>query len=66
MNKLNKLFNLINYYNRFAKAILISEDENYFFYKINDGYVSEVRKIDLESMDTNDLMNEAKYIIRTY
>ena len=66
MTKLNKLFCLIRHFNRYASAELINENENYYFYKINDGYVTEILKDSLDKMDVNELASEAQYILKTY
>ena len=66
MKKLNKLFCLIKHFNRYANAELINEDGNYYFYKINNGYVTEILKDSLDKMDVNELASEAQYILRTY
>ena len=66
MKKLNKLFGLIRHFNRYASAELINENENYYFYKINDGYVTEILKDSLDKMDVNELASEAQYVLRTY
>ena len=66
MNNLNKLFCLIKHFNSYANAELINEDETYYFYKINKGYVAEILKSSLNKMDVNELASEAKYILRSY
>ena len=66
MNKLNKLFTLINHFNRYAKTELISENENYYFYKINNGYAAEILKDSLSKMSIDELAAESRYILKTY
>ena len=66
MKQLNKLFCLIKHFNRYANAELINEDENYYFYNINKGYVTEILKDSLNKMDVDELASEAKYILRSY
>ena len=66
MKQLNKLFCLIKHFNRYANAELINEDENYYFYSINKGYVTEILKDSLNPMTVDELAAEAKYILRTY
>tara|TARA_Y100000310_G_scaffold132229_1_gene131288 strand:- start:66 stop:266 length:201 start_codon:yes stop_codon:yes gene_type:complete len=66
MSNLNKLFCLIKHFNRYANAELINEDENYYFYKINNGYVTEILKSSLNKMNVDEIAAESKYILRTY
>ena len=66
MTNLNKLFSLIRHLNRYANAEFIEENENYYFYKINRGYVAEILKDSLNKMDVDELYSEAQYILRTY
>ena len=66
MNNLNKLFCLIKHFNRYANAELINEDDNYYFFKINTGYVTEISKDSLNKMNVDELASEAKYILRSY
>ena len=66
MKQLNKLFCLIKHFNRYANAELINEDENYYFYNINKGYVTEILKDSLNKMNVDELASEANYILRTY
>jgi len=66
MNNLNKLFCLIKHFNRYANAELINEDDNYYFFKINTGYVTEISKDSLNKMNVDELASEAKYILRAY
>ena len=66
MNNLNKLFCLIKHFNRYANAELINEDDNYYFFKINTGYVTEISKDSLNKMNVDELASEANYILRTY
>ena len=66
MKQLNKLFCLIKHFNRYANAELINEDESYYFYSINKGYVTEILKDSLNKMDVDELTTEAKYILRSY
>ena len=66
MTKLNKLFCLIRHFNRYANAELINEDEKYYFFKINEGYVTEILKDSLNKMSVDELASEANYILRTY
>jgi len=51
MKQLNKLFCLIKHFNRYANAELINEDESYYFYSINKGYVTEILKDSLNKME---------------
>ena len=66
MNNLNKLFCLIKHFNRYANAELINEDDNYYFFKINTGYITEISKDSLNKMNVDELASEANYILRTY
>jgi len=66
MKQLNRLFCLIKHFNRYANAELINEDENYYFYNINKGYVTEILKDSLNKMDVDELAAEANYILRSY
>ena len=63
MNKLLKLFAHIRFFNRFAVPKFISEDSNYYYFRINKNYVTEISKNYLKKLNSIQLIFEAKYIL---
>jgi len=66
MNKLNKLFREITATNPFAVPELVNEDTNYYYFKINNGWITEISKDRLDELGEFQLYIEAKYIIDNY
>ena len=66
MEKLNKLFSYINFFNKFAYPKLINSDKNYYYFKINKGYLTEINKTYLNELNMEQLMDEALRIIDNY
>ena len=66
MNKLNKLFREITATNPFAVPELVNEDTNYYYFKINNGWITEISKDRLDELGDIALSAEARYIIDNY
>ena len=66
MDKLNKLFTNITAINPFAIPKLINEDENYYYFSINGGWVSEISKERLNAVQDYQMYTEAKWILDNY
>lgn len=64
MNKLNKLFTEITATNPFAIPKLVNSDENYYYFKIGNGWITEISKDRLDEL--KEMNTEAKYIIDNY
>ena len=66
VNKLSQLFSLINGLNNYANPIYVNEDNNYYYFKINNGYVSEIHKKSLYKYNKYELLSEAERILDRY
>ena len=66
MNKLNKLFIEITATNPFAVPKLVNSDENYYYFKINNGWITEISKDRLDELGDFQLYTEAKWILNNY
>ena len=66
VDKLSQLFSYINGLNNYANPVYINEDNNYYYFKINNGHISEVYKKSLYKYNKYELLSEAKYILDRY
>lgn len=66
MSRLEKLFRYINEYNKYATAYYVNEDNNYYYFKINKGYTTEIPKDRLNELSDIKLIFEAKDILNNY
>ena len=66
MSKLNKLFREITATNPFAVPELINEDNNYYYFKINNGWITEISKDYLDGLADYQLYTESKWILDNY
>ena len=66
MDKLENLFYNINYLNNFAKPKFINEDKNYYYFNINNGFVTEISKDRLKSLKRYEIVFEARDILNNY
>ena len=66
MKQLNMLFNEIKAINRFAIPVLVNQDDHYYYYKINGGWITEISKKYLNNLKNYKLYSEAKYILDNY
>ena len=66
MSKLEKLFKYINYYNKYAIPCFVNEDSNYYYFRINKGYTTEILKDRLNNLSDIKLILEAKNILYNY
>ena len=64
--QLKKILNKINYLNKFAIAKIISQDNNYYYIKINNGWVTEILKDNLINMNDLNIEQEARFILSNY
>ena len=66
MKQLDTLFKYIRGLNSFAIPDFIHEDSNYYYFKIGNGYVTEVNKESLSKFSGMDYLWEAKDILKNY
>ena len=66
MSRLEKLFRYINEYNKYAIAYYVNEDNNYYYFKINKGYTTEISKNRLNELSDIKLIFEAKNVLINY
>jgi len=66
MKTLNKLFREITATNPFAVPELVNEDTNYYYFKINNGWITEISKDHLDDLGDFQLYTEAKCILDNY
>ena len=66
MEQLDKLFREITASNPFAIPELVNNDENYYYFRINGGWVTEIAIDYLNGLKDYKLYSEAKYILNNY
>ena len=64
--QVNKLFTEIQATNPFAVPELINEDDNYYYFKINNGWITEISKDYINNLPDYKLYTEARYILDNY
>tara|TARA_R110002020_G_scaffold393756_2_gene603859 strand:+ start:471 stop:695 length:225 start_codon:yes stop_codon:yes gene_type:complete len=64
--QLKKILNKIRYFNKFADPKIISQDKNYYYIKINNGWTTEILKDNLLVMNDLNIESEAMFILSNY